>query len=211
MLSAAAFLAVSTALAAAAPATVQKTANVRSGPGTNFPVVASLRSGSVVDVGGCGGSWCRIESAAASGYMARSLLALGGTPPAVAVAPVPAYEYDDYPGFDYPGYAYGPVDAITIVPRHRHRWRNWHHRPGGGWAGRPPRPPVVGVPSGGGGGVKSFGQAGRGGFGGGAPAGGGGVKPMTGGVGAGAPAVRPSAPAAAAPAGSVPSLGAGRK
>lgn len=178
MLGAAALLALSTGLAAAAPAAVERSANVRTGPGTGYPVVATLPRGSVVDAGPCSGGWCRIAWDGGEGYMARSLLALGAGGPAVAIGPAPYY--DDYYDDSYFGYAYGPSVGVTIP---RHRWR--HHRPGRpgwgdnrpgrpgwgdnrpgrpGWGGRPNRPPVAGnpapVPDG-----KSFRQGGRsGGF-----------------------------------------------
>lgn len=142
LLGAAAVLALSTGMAAAVPATVETAANVRTGPGTGNPVITTLPAGTVVDAGPCT-SWCQISFDGGEGYIARSLLALGGSPPAVAVAPAPYY--DDY-YYDDPfyGYAYGP--SIGFVHRNRH-WRHrhghhgrWgHHRPGRpGWGGRPP-------------------------------------------------------------------------
>jgi uncharacterized protein YraI len=217
MTGAAALLALSTGIAAAVPAPVERTANVRAGPGTGYPVVATLRRGTVVDVEGCTGGWCVVDWSGGQGYMARSVLALGDAPPAVAVVPGPtyyqgpSYYYDDYPGFDYPGYALAPGVAVDVGPRWRHRhWRgrwqdrpgrpgrpDWAGRPGGpGWAGRPPQPrPQPGMGAGPAG--KSFGQVGRPGFGGGAAMGGRAT------VGGGAPAAAAPAPVAplAGPAG----------
>jgi uncharacterized protein YraI len=201
MLGAAAVLTLSTGLAAAAPAAVETDANVRTGPGTGYRVIATLPAGTVVDAGPCT-SWCRIRWSGGEGYMARSLLALGAAPPAVAVGPT-YYDdyYDDYPFF---GYAYGP--SIGFV--HRHRWR--HHRPGWGHdrPGRPGagRPPVGGTPGGGG---AKIGQSVRpGGFpSGGGTAIGGGAKAGASFGGGGGAAV--SAPAASAPAASAPAAAAG--
>ena len=172
MIGAAALLVLSTGLVAAAPAAVKSSAKVRAGPGPKYPVVATLPRGAVVDVQGCARAWCRVEQ----GYVARSVLRLAGTPPAVVAAPGyvedyyegPTYFGDDY----YPGYAYGPGVGVYVSPG--------HHRPGGpGWAGRPPRgpgwdgnpPQSPGVNPG----IKpkgAFGQVGRpGGFAGGAPGG----------------------------------------
>jgi uncharacterized protein YraI len=199
LLGAAAVLALSTGMAAAVPATVETDANVRTGPGTGNPVITTLPAGTVVDAGPCT-SWCRIAFDGGEGYMARSLLALGGSPPAVAVGPTyydDAYYYDDYPYF---GYAYGP--SIGFIHRdrrwryrdgHRGRWGN--HRPGRpGWGGRPP---VGGNP---GGGVPKIGQSVRpgGGFAGGGGSFSGGAK-ASGSFGGGGAV---SAPRASAPASS---------
>jgi uncharacterized protein YraI len=212
MTGAAALLALSTGIAAAVPAPLDRTANVRAGPGTNYPVVATLRRGTVVDVEGCSGAWCVIDWSGGQGYVARSVLALGDAPPAVAVVPGPTYYYDDYPGFDYPGYALAPGVGVDVGHRWRHRhWRGrWHDRPGRpDWAGRPGRPDWTGRPSQpgmvgpAGPAGKSFGQVGRPGFGGGAAIGGGGRATVGGAPAAAAPAPAASAPAApaAGPAG----------
>src|SRR5262249_35996767 len=211
ILGAAALLVLSTTLASATPATLQKGAKLRAGPGTHYPGVAPLPRRSAVEVETCTGSWCRVESALGSGYLARAVLALRGVPPAVAVVPAPRedYYYDDYPGFDYPGYAYGPAAGVYVPPRWHHHGRGWHHRPPA-WAGRPTQPwegpgPIPGqAPV-----NKSFGQVGRpGGFGGGGAAIGG-SRPMSGTFGTAAPApgaaaIAPAAPAVAPPASVAP-------
>jgi uncharacterized protein YraI len=221
LLCAAALLAVSTGLAAATPATVQKSTKVRAGPGAGYPVVASLPRRSVVDVAGCTRGWCQIDWQGRQGYVVRSALALAGTPPAVAAAPgyyegyydSPTYFGPDY--YDYPGYAYGPGVGVYVSPRWHRGHHGWRHRPGGpGWAGHPPRGPgwTGNTPAPGAvspGGVKqpraAFGQVGGAtGFRGGAATGGfrGGGAAMGGGFGGGMRGgTVGSAPAAAAPAG----------
>ena len=97
MIGAAALLVLSTGLVAAAPAAVKSSAKVRAGPGPKYPVVAMLARGVVVDVQGCTRSWCRVDE----GYVARSMLRLGGAPPAVAAAP--GYVEDYYEGPTYFG------------------------------------------------------------------------------------------------------------
>ncbi len=157
LLGAGAALLLSTGAALAVPATAQTDLNVRSGPGTQYPVVGSIQGGETVDVGRCTGSWCRVSFGGGSGFASRSHLAMGGRArgPVVAAAP---YVYDepdyDYGYYDY-GYAYGPSAYFYANPRfrHRHGWQgrpgwngggNWAGRPGG-WAGRPGgTPPVVG-------------------------------------------------------------------
>ena len=157
LLVAGAALMLSTGAALAVPATAQSDLNVRSGPGTQYPVVGSLQGGETVDVGSCTGSWCQVSFSGGSGYASQRYLAMGGGAPGPAVAATP-YVYDDEPDYGYSdyGYGYGPSAYIYANPRFRHRhhgWQgrpgwnggNWAGRPGGGWAGRPGgTPPVVG-------------------------------------------------------------------
>jgi uncharacterized protein YraI len=144
----AAMLAISSGLAAAMPATLERSAKVHSGPGTKYQVIATLRRGTVIDVSGCGGAWCEVAWRGRQGYVAHTLLAAGPVPAAAGVAPGQAYYVDDYPGFDYPGYAYEP--SIVVAPRRYRRsgrWPGWHHRFGGtGWAGRPDPLPTGATP-----------------------------------------------------------------
>ena len=94
LLGAGAALLLSTGAALAVPATAQTDLNVRSGPGTQYPVVGSIQGGETVDVGSCTGSWCRVSFSGGSGYASRSYLAMGGGAPGPAVAAAP-YVYDD--------------------------------------------------------------------------------------------------------------------
>ncbi len=156
LLGAGAALLLSTGAALAVPATAQTDLNVRSGPGTQYPVVGSIQDGEAVDVGSCTGSWCRVSFSGGSGFASRRYLAMGGGAPGPAVAAAP-YVYDDEPDYGYgyydDGYAYGPSAYIYANPRFRHRHHGWHGRPGwnggGNWAGRPGRPggtpPVAGT------------------------------------------------------------------
>jgi len=95
LLGAGAALLLSTGAALAVPATAQTDLNVRSGPGTQYPVVGSIQGGETVDAGACTGGWCRVSFSGGSGLASRSYLAMGGAVapgPAVAVSP---YVYDD--------------------------------------------------------------------------------------------------------------------
>lgn len=149
LLSAGAALLLTSGAALAAPATAQSDLNVRSGPGTQYSVVGSLRGGETVDVGSCTGSWCQVSFSGGSGYASANYLAMGGGAPGPAVAVAP-YGYDDdyYDNgyYDY-GYAYGPSFGFYAGPRYRH---GWHGRPGwnqgGNWAGGPGRPGRPGNP-----------------------------------------------------------------
>jgi hypothetical protein len=114
LMTSAGVLALSTGVAAAAPAVVQSDVNLRAGPGTQHQAIAAMPAGATVDVMGCQGRWCQVNFAGTPGFANRAYLGLGG----VAVgAAGPAYrEYDeDYvaseygPAYStgYPNYAYG--------------------------------------------------------------------------------------------------------
>jgi uncharacterized protein YgiM (DUF1202 family) len=64
----------------AAPGTVTANVNVRSGPGTNYPVVSTVRSGTQVDVQQCQGSWCYVVRSGLTGWVSSSYLAAAATP-----------------------------------------------------------------------------------------------------------------------------------
>ena len=131
----------------AAPATVEHSAKLRSGPGPAHRVVATLPRGAAVDLSGCRGGWCEVASRGRRGYISQGLLALGNAPLPAAVparpAVVPARPADDYdyPGFDFPGPSYGPATTVTVQPRWSHRrwsrsryqWgpRRWRNYPVG--------------------------------------------------------------------------------
>lgn len=66
----------------AAPGVVTSNVNVRSGPGTNFAVLDTVRRGTQVEVQQCQGSWCYIDQPVGrDGWISASYLsASGGTP-----------------------------------------------------------------------------------------------------------------------------------
>jgi len=201
VIGAAALWALSAGIATAAPGVIDRNTSVRSGPGTKYHVVARLRRGSVVDVSACSARWCAVAWRRGHGYVDRA--ALAGTAAGVAVAPAaPAY-YEDYPGFEEPGYYVEPGyrygHGVYVPPSWRHSGRWWHRH--GGSAGRPQSPA---------GGTPAF----RGQAGGVAPATGGvrGGAAVTSGMGTGARfssgAVRGGAGAVSAPAASAPAVSA---
>ena len=148
LLASGAALLLSTGIAAAAPGTARTDLNVRSGPGTNYPVVGALQSGETVDVQGCTGGWCQVNFPGGTGFASRSYLAMAGGPGvgvAVTEGYAPGYAYEDYPAYGYDDYYdYGPSVGFFVGGRfHRghhfdHRWdgrtRAWQGRPGG-WQG----------------------------------------------------------------------------
>jgi hypothetical protein len=64
----------------AAPGTVTSNVNVRSGPGTSYPVVTAVPSGTQVDVQRCDTGFCYIEGRRVSGWVSAQYLSAGGRP-----------------------------------------------------------------------------------------------------------------------------------
>jgi uncharacterized protein YraI len=102
-------LALSTGIAAAAPAMVQNDLNLRTGPGVQYPVVAAMPGGAAVDVMGCEGSWCRVAFNGTEGWASRAYMGIGG-----GVAATPGYAESYASGgyapryrYDADSYAYG--------------------------------------------------------------------------------------------------------
>ena len=154
-------LAATTAGAFARPAVTTASANLRSGPGVENPVVAVVPAGASIDVGKCRDSWCRVRAASGSGYISRALIAFGGArgPAVASYAPDygaassgGGYAYDNayndygYGGYGNPGYAsydygWGPDVGLGVYGGlYGGGWRgghHWNHRgiargPGGG-------------------------------------------------------------------------------
>ncbi|RUT34990.1 hypothetical protein EMQ25_03280 [Arsenicitalea aurantiaca] len=61
-------------------ATATAPVNVRSGPGTGFGIVDSLRRGERVDIDRCQGSWCYIYQDGPSGWVSADYLSRSGSP-----------------------------------------------------------------------------------------------------------------------------------
>jgi Bacterial SH3 domain len=81
--------------------------NLRSGPGTESEILASIPTGSTIDVGQCEGEWCAVTWNGRSGYAIARNLDLGGSHQASSYPP-PA-QPGGYPeGHDYPPGAYSP-------------------------------------------------------------------------------------------------------
>lgn len=156
--------AVPAASAWARPAMTTYLANMRSGPGPGYPVIAAIPDRSVVDMGSCARTWCRVTWNGASGYVAAGLLTNRIASPAVSVpvpvrAPAPAPEVagDGYryiyggwgpyfcdPYFDPYCYNYTYFDnggGWYWYDRRYRRWRpNPHHPPRPHSIGNYPRP-----------------------------------------------------------------------
>lgn len=59
----------------AATATVNGSLNVRSGPGTSYPIIEHLTTGDTVDIGGCRNGWCYLTDR--EGFVSSSYLRAG--------------------------------------------------------------------------------------------------------------------------------------
>ncbi|TCT01601.1 SH3 domain-containing protein [Aquabacter spiritensis] len=68
--------------AAATSATVLRQLNVRTGPGTNFPVISQLPAGATIEAMACSPSWCTIAWNGPA-FVAASYLGFDGPPPYV--------------------------------------------------------------------------------------------------------------------------------
>ena len=122
--------------AAAEPAFTRGAANLRAGPGTNYPPVVQLRPGQQLDVVGCtsGYAWCDVVLPdGLRGWVSASLL--------------------DYPwdgGSRVPLATYGAMIGVPIIAfalgsywNDHYRDRPWY-REQRWWGNRPPPPPQAG-------------------------------------------------------------------
>lgn len=64
----------------AAPGVVTSNVNLRSGPGTGYDVIGTVRRGEQVDVQQCQGSWCYIVKSGPDGWVSANYLSAGGSP-----------------------------------------------------------------------------------------------------------------------------------
>lgn len=107
----------------AAPGTVTSNVNLRSGPGTNYAVIDTVRRGAQVDVQQCQGSWCYINQRGPSGWVSASYLSAGGRP----VNPTqPGLSFGFTVGPNGPSFNFGVGPTPSQPP-----------------VIRPPRPPVI--------------------------------------------------------------------
>ena len=111
-----------TGVAAAKPAYVASTVNLRAAPGTGSEIVAKIPGGSLVDASACDDGWCEIAWQDKKGFAIKSALDMSGRVPqqrAAAAAPRPAYRqgpevvegpvyYDPPAGIYYGGPYYRP-------------------------------------------------------------------------------------------------------
>jgi len=108
LMTSAGVLALTTGFAAAAPAVVQSSVNLRAGPGTEYEVIAAMPGGASVDVMGCSRSWCQVNFDGTPGFASRGYLDIG-----IGAATGPAYERGYAYGTFEPGYRYGYRSGYT--------------------------------------------------------------------------------------------------
>ncbi len=119
-------------------ASVSAKVNLRSGPGTDSEVLATIPAGSAVQVGKCEGEWCAVTWNGQSGYAIARNLNLGG-PRQAGAYPRPPGGYPEgteYPPGAYgpgyaPGYVYGP--PVVYGPAYYYGPRTYYY---GGWGWR---------------------------------------------------------------------------
>ena len=134
-------LLLSAGAALADPAQATASVNVRSGPGTNYGVVATLYPGESVDVQNCNGPWCYIQHNGPAGWVSANYLDEGG---GGTYTPPQAYD-DEGPYYDEPGY-YEPAPVyinpppVYVRPPYPHNHFHWPP-PGNGNNPPPHKPP----------------------------------------------------------------------
>jgi uncharacterized protein YraI len=128
MICAAAIALVSAVSAAADPAYVASTVNLRSGATTSSDVLAKIPGGSLVDASNCG-EWCEVEWQGRKGYAIASALDRSGRVPPrrSAAAPRTAYGSGAYVEDD----DYVPVGppAVYAPPPYYYGYRPYYYRP----------------------------------------------------------------------------------
>jgi uncharacterized protein YraI len=80
-------LAAATSVAAAKPAYVPSTVNLRAAPNTTSEVVAKIPGGSLLDADNCTDGWCAVTWQGKSGFAIQTALDLSGRVPAPRAAP----------------------------------------------------------------------------------------------------------------------------
>lgn len=102
----------------AAPGTVTSNVNVRSGPGTNYAVVDTVRRGTQVDVQQCQGSWCYIVKSGPDGWVSSSYLTAAGGAPVNPQQPGISFGFStgpNGPSFNF-GVGQQPQPPVVVQP-----------------------------------------------------------------------------------------------
>ncbi|MGP0093852.1 MAG: SH3 domain-containing protein [Xanthobacteraceae bacterium] len=116
--------------------------NLRSGPGTDSPLITTIPGGSNVVVNGCSGEWCSVMWNGHSGYAIARNLDTGGPREARQYRPQPGYaaEPDHEPGppvvYGAPGYY--PPPPVVYGPGYYGPgyYGPGYYGPGWGWGRR---------------------------------------------------------------------------
>ena len=131
--------------AAAAPAYVKSTVNLRSAPGTENQIVGKIPGGNIVEASNCENGWCAVDWQGKSGYAIQTALDTSGRVPATRHAARPApppapYYYEDDFVVASPFY-FGPAVGYYRYPYRYRSYGYYRHRPyygyrHGGWRRR---------------------------------------------------------------------------
>ena len=123
----------SVSFAAAKPAYVLTTVNLRAAPGTTNEIVTKIPGGSLVDAANCTDGWCAVTWQEKSGFAIQTSLDLSGRVPNRAPGPVSAAPSRSYTTAPPPGYVvdegpvyYGGPVYYDYGPYYwRRPWRRW--------------------------------------------------------------------------------------
>jgi uncharacterized protein YraI len=119
------------------PALVRTNVHLRSGPGTNAEIVATIPGGSTVRVGACNGEWCEVTWNGRRGFAIAQSLVSGVVRPARAYRAPPRYvgEAADEPEVVYgPRVYYAPPPVVYGPAYYRYYGPGYYYRRG--WWGR---------------------------------------------------------------------------
>jgi uncharacterized protein YraI len=125
--------------ALAAPGFATANVNVRSGPGSNYSAVDTLRRGEPVQVSGCRSGWCFVEKAGQDGWVSANYLNAARAPS----QPVIRFQFNfgNPPRYVAPRHQ-GPRHDWERDRRGDDRWdrrdrdrNDWHRRDRDGWEG----------------------------------------------------------------------------
>jgi uncharacterized protein YraI len=127
-ISATAFVLVTAASAAAAPAYVTSTVNLRTGAGTDNEIVAKIPAGSLVDATNCT-EWCEVEWQGKKGFSIATAIDRSGRVPARRRAAPRRYAPPPGAYVVGPPVVYGPPVYYGYRPYYRPYWgyRRWRH------------------------------------------------------------------------------------
>jgi uncharacterized protein YraI len=120
----------SATFAAAKPAYVASTVNLRAAPGTTNEIVAKIPGGSLVDADNCTDGWCAVTWQDKSGFAIQTAIDMSGRVPRSPARSVRSPAYRSDPGYVAEGppiyYEEPPPVYYGYGPYWRHRyWRRW--------------------------------------------------------------------------------------
>lgn len=115
-----------TTAAAAAPAYIKTTVNLRAGDGTNHDILAKIPGGSLVDAQNCA-EWCEVEWQGKKGFAIATAVDTSGRVPTRA-APRRIYRSAPYEIVEPPVYYYRPRAYYYGYPDYYMRRPYWRYR-----------------------------------------------------------------------------------